>query len=122
MAGRTVAIGLALLGALPLWLGPVGELLSDRHEGLIDAVIAVSPLTHLAVASGNDLLRNPWFYQHANLAALKFSYPGLAELAAAYAAVTAFVAMLALAAWGLQRGQRRSADRTRMDLDLEKTR
>ena len=31
----------------------------------------MSPLTHLAVASGNDLLRNQWFYQHSNLASLQ---------------------------------------------------
>ena len=72
------AIVLALLGSVPLWLGPAGELLARRHPWIIDAVIGVSPLTHLAVASGNDLLRNPWFYQHSNLAALQFSYPSLA--------------------------------------------
>ena len=26
-------------------------------------MVGVSPLTHLAVAGGNDLLRNDWFYQ-----------------------------------------------------------
>ncbi len=76
-AGRSAAVALALLGALPLWLGPVAETLSARHDWAIDAVVGASPLTHLAVASGNDLLRNQWFYQHANLAALLFSYPGL---------------------------------------------
>ena len=107
LAGRTVAIGLALLGALPLWLGPAAELLSDRHAWLIDAVIGASPLTHLAVASGNDLLRNQWFYQHSNLAALRFSYPGLLELAMSYAAVCALLALLSLV---MRRSRRLAAD------------
>ena len=75
MAGCTVALLLALWAAVPLWLGPLAELLSRDHEGAVDAVIGASPLTHLAVASGNDLLRNQWLYQHSNLAALPFSYP-----------------------------------------------
>ncbi len=83
-AGRTVALALVLLASLPLWAGPLAELVSGRHGWAVDAVIGVSPLTHLAVASGNDLLRNQWFYQHANLAGLQFAYPGLVEVAATY--------------------------------------
>ena len=78
MAGRTAAIVLALLGSVPLWLGPAAELLARRQPWIIDAVIGVSPLTHLAVASGNDLLRNPWFYQHveSRRTAILVSQPG----------------------------------------------
>lgn len=83
-AGRSVALALALLASLPLWAGPLAELLSGRHAWAIDTAIGVSPLTHLAVASGNDLMRNQWFYQHANLAGLQFAYPGLVEVAGAY--------------------------------------
>lgn len=96
MAGRTVALLLALLAAVPLWLGPLAEVLSRQHDGVVDAVIGASPLTHLAVASGNDLLRNQWLYQHSNLAALPFAYPHLASLAGFYATACA---LLALAAW-----------------------
>lgn len=103
IAGRTAAIGLALLGSLPLWFGPAGELLAGRHAWIIDAVIGISPLTHLAVASGNDLLRNQWFYHHSNLAALQFSYPSLAELAASYAAVCLALALIPLASRRLHR-------------------
>ncbi len=98
MAGRAVALALAFAGSLPVWLGPAGELLAGRHAWIIDSIIGMSPLTHLAVASGNDLLRNPWFYQHSNLAALRFSYPGLAELTAAYASVSLLLLLLPLAA------------------------
>ncbi len=109
-AGHCAAVALALLGALPLWLGPLAELLSARHDWVIDAVVGASPLTHLAVASGNDLLRNQWFYQHANLAALQFSYPGPASIAGSYVAA---VVLLALAALALRRPHARAAGATR---------
>ncbi len=97
MAGRAAAFALAFVGSLPLWLGPAGELLAGRHPWLVDAAIGMSPLTHLAVASGNDLLRNPWFYQHSNLAALQFSYPGPAELILAYGSLYLVLAFIPLA-------------------------
>ncbi len=104
MARCSAAMTLALVGSLPLWLGPLSELLSGRHAWVVDAVIGVSPLTHLAVAADNDLLRNQWFYQHSNLAALQFAYPGPALLAWSYAAAVAALALLAL----VPRRQRRA--------------
>jgi hypothetical protein len=106
MAGRTAAIGLALLGSLPLWSGPTGELLAGQNARILDAVVGLSPLTHLAVASGNDLLRNQWFYQHSNLAALQLTYPSLEDLMLSYAVVAAAMALLPLAF----RSPRRSID------------
>ena len=103
IAGRAAATVLAVLGSLPLWLGPTGELLAGRHPWLIDAIVGASPLTHLAVASGNDLLRNPWFYQHSNLAALQFSYPGMTAIAASYAAACVALALVAFASSGPRR-------------------
>jgi len=98
MAGRTAAIALAILGSLPLWLGPAGELLADRHAWTIDAVVGMSPLTHLAVASGNDLLRNQWLYQHSNLAALQYAYPSLTKLTLSYSAIALALLFVPLAA------------------------
>jgi hypothetical protein len=97
MAGRVTVLVLALLGSMPLWFGPASELLARRHPWIIDAVIGMSPLTHLAVASGNDLLRNPWFYQHSNLAALQFSYPSPAELILSYGLAVMALAVIPLA-------------------------
>lgn len=94
-AGRTVTLVLALLGSLPLWIGPMAELLSARHAWAIDAALAVSPLTHLAVAAGSDVLRTPWLYQHSNLARLQSDYPGLPGLAGFYAALCLLLAVLA---------------------------
>jgi hypothetical protein len=102
-AARTAVVALAVAGSLPLWLGPAAELLAPRQPWLVDAVIGASPLTHLAVASGNDLLRNPWFYQHANLAALRFSYPGPATIILFYGAVALMLAAVSLASRRLHR-------------------
>jgi hypothetical protein len=96
IAGRIAAITLAFLGSLPVWLGPTAQLLTRGHAGIIDLVVGASPLTHLAVASGNDLLRNQWFYQHSNLAALQFSYPEWPQLAAMYATICLALALATL--------------------------
>jgi hypothetical protein len=79
---------LAITAATPLWLGPAAELASAGRPRAIQAVVAVSPLVHIAVASGNDLLRNQWFYQHSNLAGLRFDYPRLAPVIWMYAATS----------------------------------
>jgi hypothetical protein len=85
---------LVTLGAAPLWLGPAAELsLADRARA-VDTVVAVSPLTHLAVATGNDLLRNQWFYQHSNLAGLRFDYPRLAPVMIAYCLLAAVLLLV----------------------------
>jgi hypothetical protein len=91
---------LATLAATPLWLGPAAELASAGRPQAVDAAVAVSPLTHLAVATGNDLLRNQWFYQHSNLAGLRFDYPRLAPVMIAYCLLAAalFVVTAALPA------------------------
>ena len=106
-SAAAVAAALAWLGSLPLWFGPFAQLLSDRAAWIVDAVVSVSPLTHLAVASGNDLLRNQWFYQHSNLAALPVSYPGAAAVALSYASL---LSMLALATLVLRAGRSNLAD------------
>ncbi len=92
LAGRATVFGLVCLGATPLWCGPAAELLGARQGWAVDAAVGVSPLTHLAVASGSDLLRTDWFYQHANLAALQFDYPAPALLAGIYVALAALLA------------------------------
>ena len=96
-AGRVAASTLALLGSMPLWSGPAAELLAARHAWIVDAVVGISPLTHLAVASSNDLLRNQWFYQHSNLAGLRVSYPDFNAVVWSYAAACLLLAVMALA-------------------------
>lgn len=74
-AGVAVVAAVALVGSSPLWAGPAAELLAATHPGALDLAVGASPLTHLAVVGGNDLLRNEWFYRHSNLAALPVAYP-----------------------------------------------
>lgn len=102
LAGRSVALALALFGSLPIWLGPAGEALTSRREWAIDATLALSPVVHLAIASGNDLLRNQWFYEHSNIASLQFEYPGLSAIVWSYALVLLVLGLLAmtLRRWG----------------------
>lgn len=88
-AAWLVTTALVTIAAAPLWLGPAAELASASRSQAVDAAVAVSPLTHLAVASGNDLLRNQWFYQHSNLSGLRFDYPRLAPLMTAYSLLAA---------------------------------
>ncbi|MEO8309834.1 MAG: hypothetical protein ABI520_01575 [Caldimonas sp.] len=97
LVGPTTAGALAALGTLPFWLGPAAESLSTRHPGIIDLVVGVSPVTHLAVAAGNDLMHNPWLYEHSNLAVLAVSYPELGTLAWGYAAACGALALTVLA-------------------------
>lgn len=117
LAGRTMSVALVLLGTVPFWLGPVAELLSVRHPRVIDLVVGLSPVTHLAVASGNDVLRNSWLYEHSNLASLPVSYPERAALAWGYGSACAALALAALAS----RMPRRRAGAVRHDSTLEQT-
>lgn len=102
IAAWLVTAALATVAAAPLWLGPAAELASASRPQAVDTAVAVSPLTHLAVASGNDLLRNQWFYQHSNLSGLRFDYPRPAPLMTAYGLLAAVLLVVpaALAARG----------------------
>jgi hypothetical protein len=91
IGGRVAMLVLALLGSIPVWMGPAVEIAKHSHPGLIDIIVGVSPLTHIAVAGGNDLLRNPWFYQHSSLSGLQFSYPSLTMVVMCYIAVAVAV-------------------------------
>jgi hypothetical protein len=97
LAGRAATLSLAALGTLPFWFGPAAELLAARYSAAIDIVVGASPLFHLAAASGNDLLRNSWFYEHSNFAVLPVAYPGLGALAWCYGSACLMLAIVALA-------------------------
>jgi hypothetical protein len=85
-----------LSSAAPLWLGPIADLGARGEPGLPSAVLAASPLVHLAIAGGYDLLRSQWFYGHSSLGALQVEYPRVATLLACYAAAGAVLALLAI--------------------------
>jgi hypothetical protein len=83
----TVALWMA--AATPLWLGPVADLGARMDPQVPTRVLALSPLAHLAAASGYDVLRGQWFYGHSSLGALQVAYPhvGATLLACAVAAL-----------------------------------
>ena len=91
----TVAALLTLAAAAPLWAGPLAESTLARWPQAVETAVALSPLTHLAVAAGNDFMRNDWMYAHSSIGSLQFSYPGLPGILAAY-----FVLCAALLAAG----------------------
>jgi len=75
-----------LLATAPLWLGPLAALGADADPGRASAIVAASPLVHLGVAAGQDLLRTQWWYAHTSFGSLQFDYPSLAAIARAYVA------------------------------------
>jgi hypothetical protein len=81
-----------LLAAAPVWLSPLAESHASSTSAspwLADLLLNVSPLAQLAVAAGNDLLRNDWFYAHSALAGMPVSYPRLALVLPAWLALGA---------------------------------
>ena len=98
---------LVLLASAPLWLGPAAELALPERPGVSEAVLAASPLSPLAVSAGNDLLRNQWFYQRANLASLPVAYGRPAATLAV--GLAAFAVLLVLLAQVAGPGVRRQA-------------
>jgi hypothetical protein len=85
--GRLAAyMRLAWAVTAPLWLGPAIER-AGAPEPAVDALVAASPLTYLAVVAGYDYLREPWFYLRSPVASLRFAYPGAIALTAGWLAV-----------------------------------
>lgn len=90
-------IGAAILwlsASAPAWLGPLADILAHGNQGAPAAIAAVSPLSHLAVAAGHDLLRNEWFYAHSPIGSLQFDYPAATVLFLSYIAVATLLAVL----------------------------
>lgn len=73
-----------LAGGAPVWLGPIVERAADMQV-LADLLIAISPLSYLAVIADFDYLRTPWFYEHSVLGSIRYSYPNPWVLAVVYA-------------------------------------
>ncbi|MGH0033638.1 MAG: hypothetical protein ACQGVK_01280 [Myxococcota bacterium] len=74
-------LGLSASG--PLWLGPLAERLGT-WPGVATAIVAMSPISYLAVLADTDYLRGEWFYAHSALGSLRFDYPGALTASAVY--------------------------------------
>jgi hypothetical protein len=79
-------LGLALAGAAPVWAAPAVEALG-APVAAVNALVAASPLTYLAVMGSVDYLHQPWFYAWSPVASLRFAYPTAAALTAGHLAV-----------------------------------
>lgn len=91
-----VAATLWLLAAAPLWLGPLADLEAREGTAVAEAIVAASPLVHLGLATGQDVLRTQWFYANSSLGSLQFDYPSLTSVALGYACAAAVLAVLAV--------------------------
>ena len=70
---QIVFVVLAVLFAVPVWLGPLAE--QSGHLPLLpNLLVGVSPLSALAVSLDLDYLRSNWFYQHSVLGSLRYEY------------------------------------------------
>jgi hypothetical protein len=92
----TITSALWLAAGAPLWLGPVADLGARSHADVPSAIVACSPLVHLAVASGYDLLRSQWFYGHTSLGALQVDYPRLTTLLLVYAGASVLLTLVSI--------------------------
>jgi len=106
-AGSAVRTTLAVLGlaaAAPLWAGPWAE---NTSPIVADAIIGMSPLSLVAVLANHDYLREPWWYTHSVFGALRFDYPAVGPLVAAYLGVSALLFAAARASFHPMRSMRR---------------
>lgn len=83
-----------LTASTPLWLGPVADLSARQAPMAPTVILACSPLAHLAVAAGNDVLRGEWFYGHSSLGSLQVDYPRIGTLLVAYVLLAAALHLL----------------------------
>jgi hypothetical protein len=72
-ARELVFVIFAVLFATPVWLAPLAEL-AAQWPAVPDLIVAMSPLTTLAVSLDLDYLRTNWFYQYSVLGSLRFEY------------------------------------------------
>lgn len=91
-----------LVTTAPLWLGPLAERFA-AWPGMVDTVVAVSPLSYLAVLAGEDYLHYDWFYQHTPVGGLPYAYPSAVLWSAGCAALTGWCL------WAVRRRLARSA-------------
>ncbi len=96
-AAWTLALVLTV-GAAPVWLLPLHGSIDPGPLGL-KALVAINPLTHIAVLTGADWPRSDWFYRHSALGSLRYAFPSPAAVIACY--------LLIPIAWlGLRRAKR----------------
>ncbi|MCP3870512.1 MAG: hypothetical protein GY703_20955 [Gammaproteobacteria bacterium] len=77
---------LATLMTIPFWISPPIELWHPGNE-TIDTLIALCPLSYLAVLSDWDYLRFDGVYRHSILGGLRYEYPNPVTTSVSYLAL-----------------------------------
>lgn len=96
LAAATLLAACGMLAvAAPIWLGPIAEGFAPTGM-FVDALVAVSPLSYLAVLADHDYLRATWFYEYTALGSLRYDYPAAVSQSVIYALPFAAVAALRL--------------------------
>lgn len=75
-----IGLGTLLMSmTLPLWASPFVTLFGATRA-LVNAVVALCPVSYLAALAGVDYLRSDWFYRHTPFGGLRYDYPQAAYL------------------------------------------
>lgn len=89
---------ICIAAAAPLWIGPWIEYFAAT-DWFTDRVVAISPLTYLAVMAEYDYLRDQWFYARAPYGAYRFGYPGQLISSGVYVAFGIAFRLAAMFTW-----------------------
>jgi len=81
-----ITLLLLITSSAPIWLGPAVESL-NLGQSTINAIIAASPLSYLAVLADWDYLRGEWFYRNTPFGGLRFNYPSAPVSTTLYLAI-----------------------------------
>ena len=92
VGSRLCLVALLLTISLPLWASPLVQ--TAAGENLTDVIIALCPVSYLAVLADVDFLRGEWWYRHMPYGGMRYSYPGALPLTAAALAALAAITTL----------------------------
>jgi len=98
----SVTLLAAIITSAPLWMGPLADIY-QAGDVIVNAVVAINPLTHFSVAAEYDYLRSEWLYQNSAFGSLPFTYPGFIGITVFY---TIFVFTVQLVLRGVTRQPR----------------
>ena len=92
VGSRLCLVGLLLATSLPLWASPLVQAAGGGR--LTDVVIALCPVSYLAVLAEVDFLRGEWLYRHMPYGGMRYSYPDALPLTLAVLAALAAIATI----------------------------
>jgi hypothetical protein len=94
IGSRLCTIALLLTISLPLWASPLVQTAAGGK--MTDLIIALCPVSYLAVLADVDFLRSEWWYRHMPYGGMRYSYPDALPLTLAALAALAAIATLGM--------------------------